>query len=92
MCNVDTGVLGQRWVDKDKPYGFPDFQTTHTCKNYDDIRKWAEKLQVGFTTCGCGLCLYANVTCRRRRLRNCRQTTLQLPGQETFSMCHRELQ
>ncbi|KAH8171949.1 tat pathway signal sequence [Sarocladium implicatum] len=45
MCNVDTGVLGQRWVDKDKPYGFPDFQTTHTCKNYEDVRKWAEKLQ-----------------------------------------------
>ncbi|KAK0386241.1 hypothetical protein NLU13_6078 [Sarocladium strictum] len=45
MCNVDTGVLGQRWVDENEPYGFPDFQTTHKCKNYDDVRKWAEKLQ-----------------------------------------------
>ena len=46
MCNVDTGVLGQRWVDPEEPYGFPDFQTTHKCKNYDAIREWAEKLQV----------------------------------------------
>jgi hypothetical protein len=45
MCNVDTGVLGQRWVDGEQPYGFPDFQTTHKCKNYDDVRQWAEKLQ-----------------------------------------------
>jgi hypothetical protein len=46
MCNVDTGVLGQRWVDEEEPFGFPDFQTTHKCKNYDDVRNWAEKLQV----------------------------------------------
>jgi hypothetical protein len=46
MCNVDTGVLGQVWYDKKDPNAFPDFNTKHTCKNYEDIRKWAKSLQV----------------------------------------------
>ncbi|ODA76826.1 hypothetical protein RJ55_07342 [Drechmeria coniospora] len=45
MCNADTGVLGQVWAGE-KPAAFPDFNTKHRCKNYDDIRVWAEKLQV----------------------------------------------
>ena len=48
MCHVDTGVLGQVWYDKKDPNAFPDFNTKHTCKNYDDIRKWAKSLQVSF--------------------------------------------
>lgn len=47
MCNVDTGVLGQVWYDQESPEAFPDFNTKHTCKNYEDIRIWAEKNQVG---------------------------------------------
>ncbi|KAH8675591.1 hypothetical protein BX600DRAFT_546380 [Xylariales sp. PMI_506] len=27
MCNVDTGVLGQVWVDPREPAAFPDFNT-----------------------------------------------------------------
>lgn len=46
MCNVDTGVLGQVWYDQESPEAFPDFNTKHTCKNYEDIRVWAEKIQV----------------------------------------------
>lgn len=46
MCNVDTGVLGQVWIDPKEPTAFPDFRTKHTCKNYEDIRKWAKHLQV----------------------------------------------
>jgi hypothetical protein len=46
MCNVDTGVLGQVWVDPQEPMAFPDFNTQHLCKNYDVIKQWAEKLQV----------------------------------------------
>lgn len=46
MCNVDTGVLGQVWYDKKHPEAFPDFNTQHICKNYEDIRLWAEKNQV----------------------------------------------
>lgn len=45
MCNFDTGVLGQVWVDPKKPHAFPDFRTTHVCKNYDEVREWARKLQ-----------------------------------------------
>ncbi|KAF4987367.1 hypothetical protein FDECE_15463 [Fusarium decemcellulare] len=45
MCNVDTGVLGQVWANQKDPNAFPDFNTKHTCKNYEDIKKWAEKLQ-----------------------------------------------
>ncbi|EHK21595.1 uncharacterized protein TRIVIDRAFT_152199 [Trichoderma virens Gv29-8] len=45
MCNVDTGVLGQVWVDPKQPTAFPDFRTKHVCKNYDDIREWAKSLQ-----------------------------------------------
>ncbi|KAL7949772.1 hypothetical protein V8C42DRAFT_311907 [Trichoderma barbatum] len=45
MCNVDTGVLGQVWIDPKQPTAFPDFRTKHVCKNYDDIREWAKRLQ-----------------------------------------------
>ncbi|KNB04823.1 hypothetical protein FOXG_06833 [Fusarium oxysporum f. sp. lycopersici 4287] len=27
------------------PNAFPDFNTRHVCKNYNDVREWAEKLQ-----------------------------------------------
>jgi hypothetical protein len=46
MCNVDTSVLGQVWVDPDEPMAFPVFNTKHVCKNFDQVREWAEKLQV----------------------------------------------
>ncbi|EHK49327.1 hypothetical protein TRIATDRAFT_49480 [Trichoderma atroviride IMI 206040] len=45
ICNVDTGVLGQVWINPKEPTAFPDFRTKHTCKNYEDIRKWAKHLQ-----------------------------------------------
>ncbi len=47
MCNVDTALLGQVWFDQDAPTAFPDFNTQHRCKNYDAVRQWSEKLQVG---------------------------------------------
>lgn len=46
MCNADTGVLGQVWYDKNHPQAFPDFQTTHKCKNFEAIRAWGEMRQV----------------------------------------------
>ncbi|CAH0039581.1 unnamed protein product [Clonostachys rhizophaga] len=45
MCNVDTGVLGQVWANPNNPTAFPDFNTKHVCKNYESVRKWAEKIQ-----------------------------------------------
>lgn len=46
MCTVDTGVLGQVWVNPEKPMPFVDFNTKHTCKNFDAIRQWAEANQL----------------------------------------------
>ncbi|POS71687.1 hypothetical protein DHEL01_v209921 [Diaporthe helianthi] len=41
MCSPETGVLGQVWYDQENPSAFPDFNTKHKCKNFDDISKWA---------------------------------------------------
>ncbi|KAK1828687.1 hypothetical protein QBC39DRAFT_264567 [Podospora conica] len=49
MCNVDTRVLGQVWYDKEHPRAFPDFNSQHTCKNYDAVRAWAEERQLPIT-------------------------------------------
>lgn len=56
MCNVDTGVLGQVWVDPEGPEAFPDFNTKHVCKNYENVRQWAEKLQVRCQLYPCRRC------------------------------------
>ncbi|KAI1939604.1 hypothetical protein LOZ66_002919 [Ophidiomyces ophidiicola] len=44
MCTADTGVFGQWWVTQVGP--FVDFNTKHKCKNFEEIRKWAEARQV----------------------------------------------
>lgn len=46
MCNVDTGLLGQVWANAQDPAAFPDFNTRHRCKNFDQVREWADRLQV----------------------------------------------
>ena len=46
MCTVDTGVLGQVWVYPEHPEPFVDFNTKHTCKNFEAIRAWAEVRQL----------------------------------------------
>ncbi|KAJ6103028.1 hypothetical protein N7486_005455 [Penicillium sp. IBT 16267x] len=46
MCTVDTGVLGQVWVYPDNPEPHLDFNTHHRCKNFDQIRRWAEVNQL----------------------------------------------
>lgn len=45
MCTVDVGVLGQVWWNKEKPMAYPDFNTEHKCRNFEDIRRWAEENQ-----------------------------------------------
>jgi len=45
MCNVDIGVLGQVWWNKNQPTAYPDFNTQHKCRNFKDVRKWAEAHQ-----------------------------------------------
>ncbi|KAK0114334.1 hypothetical protein ONS95_013826 [Cadophora gregata] len=41
MCTADVGVLGQVWWNREKPAAYPDFNTRHKCRNFDDIRQWA---------------------------------------------------
>lgn len=45
MCTVDVGVLGQVWWNKESPTAFTDFNTKHMCRNFEDVRKWAEAHQ-----------------------------------------------
>jgi hypothetical protein len=46
MCTVDVGVLGQVWWDPEEPKAFVDFNTKHVCRNFEDVRKWAEARQL----------------------------------------------
>jgi len=45
MCTVDIGVLGQVWWNRKEPRAYPDFNTEHICRNFEDVRKWAESHQ-----------------------------------------------
>lgn len=54
MCNVDTRLMGQVWYDKEHPRAFPDFNTKHTCKNYDVVRAWAKEREVCATQVSLG--------------------------------------
>lgn len=46
MCDVDTGVFGAVWYGNvSDPMPFVDFNTRHTCKNFNDVREWAMKRQ-----------------------------------------------
>ncbi|KIW09900.1 hypothetical protein PV08_11676 [Exophiala spinifera] len=46
MCTVDIGVLGQVWYNPSSPAPFVDFNTMHKCRNFEDVRKWAEARQL----------------------------------------------
>ncbi|KAF2207416.1 hypothetical protein CERZMDRAFT_88470 [Cercospora zeae-maydis SCOH1-5] len=50
MCTADTRVFGFVWYqppNATEPKDFPDFiSPKHTCRNFDDIRAWAEVRQV----------------------------------------------
>ncbi|KAF9883352.1 hypothetical protein FE257_003568 [Aspergillus nanangensis] len=46
MCTVDFAVFGQVWVHPDHPEPFVDFNTEHRCRNFEDVRQWAEKNQL----------------------------------------------
>ncbi|CZR55823.1 uncharacterized protein PAC_05711 [Phialocephala subalpina] len=38
---IDIGVLGQVWWNRDSPSAYPDFDTKHKCRNFEEVRKWA---------------------------------------------------
>lgn len=41
MCTVDIAVLGQVWWNHQQPTAYPDFNTKHTCRNFEAVRQWA---------------------------------------------------
>jgi hypothetical protein len=45
MCTADVGILGEWWV-KGGSDSWVDFNNEHMCKNFDDIRQWAEEHQI----------------------------------------------
>ena len=45
MCTVDVGILGQVWWNKAHPHALPDFNTRHTCRDFEAVRRWAESHQ-----------------------------------------------
>ena len=45
MCTIDLGILGQVWWDPSHPKAYVDFNTKHTCRNFEAVRKWAETHQ-----------------------------------------------
>ncbi|KAL4758356.1 oxidase ustYa family protein [Aspergillus foveolatus] len=54
MCTIDVGVLGQVWVHPNHPSPFVDFNTEHVCRNFEDIREWAERNQLPLPAHGHG--------------------------------------
>lgn len=46
MCTMDIGVFGAVWVNATAPHPFVDFNTMHVCRNFEEIRSWAERNQI----------------------------------------------
>jgi hypothetical protein len=46
MCSVDIGVFGQVWTYPETPMAFVDFNTKHRCRNFEEVRAWAEVRQL----------------------------------------------
>jgi hypothetical protein len=45
MCAGDIGLLTYNWV-KDNPTPFPDFDTTHRCRNFTKLLEWGESTAI----------------------------------------------
>ncbi|KPI35209.1 uncharacterized protein AB675_10170 [Cyphellophora attinorum] len=45
MCTIDIGVFASVWVNKTEPKPFVDFNTRHTCRDFNAVRKWAREHQ-----------------------------------------------
>lgn len=50
MCMMDIGVFGFVWVgNHSDPEPFIDSNTKHICRNFEEIRAWAEEHQMPTT-------------------------------------------
>jgi len=45
MCDADVGLIPMYWV-KHHDHPWPDFNTVHQCRNFDDVLQWAIENQV----------------------------------------------
>lgn len=45
MCHADVGLMTSHWV-KDYPRPYPNFNTWHKCRNFDDVMAYAYARQV----------------------------------------------
>ena len=41
MCHADVGVITHNWV-KDYPRPYPDFNTWHQCRDFENVLQWAK--------------------------------------------------
>ncbi|KAJ6036866.1 hypothetical protein N7540_001145 [Penicillium herquei] len=41
MCHADVGVITHNWVE-DYPRPYPDFNTWHQCRNFENVLQWAK--------------------------------------------------
>jgi hypothetical protein len=46
MCTVDISVFGSVWVDRNDPQPFTDFNTKHICRDFDQVKEWADNHQI----------------------------------------------
>lgn len=46
MCQVDVGVMGQVWWNREEPQTYVNFNTGHMCRDFEGIRAWAEERQL----------------------------------------------
>ena len=44
MCVADVGIITYEWV-KGHKYPYPNFNTVHKCRNFDDILQWSREQQ-----------------------------------------------
>lgn len=45
MCSGDTGLITYTW-EEGRNVPMPDFSTTKTCRNFDDIVTWVDMKKV----------------------------------------------
>lgn len=42
MCSADLHIISYDWVEE-VDYPWPDFSTSHYCRNYSKVREWGQE-------------------------------------------------
>ena len=48
MCNADVGMISHHWI-KDYPRPYPNFNTWHQCRNFEQVLEWTQGHQLRVT-------------------------------------------